>query len=439
MVIFREYIQNAVDSIDEAVESQVLRIDEGKVVVEIDKQHNRIIIQDNGLGIPQSEVISDLLDIGNSKKIHSERRGFRGIGRLVGLSYSDRLSFVTSYPGETIAHRITFDGQRLRELLIPGEHDHFELDDVLKEVTTIDTFPEEKSTHYCKVILDNVENQEGILEKEKVANYISQTAPVPYSPIDFSFANQIHQFFIKSKLELKEYKIYIKDEISEEQLFKLNRDSFLANKQRKIWDSLKGIYIDKFISSNGKVLAVYWYGLTNRLGSILNDGIKGLRMRKGNILVGDKRTLDSVFKEGRFNGWFQGEIFVIDNNIIPNARRDDFELNQSYLELKKYLSELGEKLSKEIRELSLQRNSNKQSCEKTTIKNETISIQPDNLLSNTQSSTTTKYEIINMCEEYTNSEKILLEKVLDAINELPSEEEKKRVFSLIVSKLNLIE
>lgn len=55
-----------------------------------------------------------------------------------------------------------------------------------------------------------------------------------------------------------------------------------------------------------------------------------MRMRLGNILIGDRRTMDVMFKESRFNGWVQGEIFVNTTGLIPNARRDDFEQNEVY-------------------------------------------------------------------------------------------------------------
>lgn len=70
---------------------------------------------------------------------------------------------------------------------------------------------------------------------------------------------------------------------------------------------------------------------------MLDKNIKGLRLRKGNILVGDKTTLNSIFKKPRFNGWFQGEIFIFDTYIVPkfgllsrgstNLMYDDFRVS----------------------------------------------------------------------------------------------------------------
>ena len=80
-------------------------------------------------------------------------------------------------------------------------------------------------------------------------------------------------------------------------------------------------------------------------------------MRKGNILIGDNKTLNGVFKEARFNGWTQGELFVVTDKLIPNARRDDFEQNEAYFKLIEALQEgIGTEISKAIREASSSRN-----------------------------------------------------------------------------------
>ena len=52
-----------------------------------------------------------------------------------------------------------------------------------------------------------------------------------------------------------------------------------------------------------------------------------IRLRKENIQIGDEDTLGftkGFFKEPRGNGYFIGELFVLDSNLIPNARRDYF-------------------------------------------------------------------------------------------------------------------
>lgn len=66
-VVFREYIQNSVDSIDEAVRLGILTPGAEQIVVRLAPTENQIVITDNGLGILSSEVEKTLISIGNSK------------------------------------------------------------------------------------------------------------------------------------------------------------------------------------------------------------------------------------------------------------------------------------------------------------------------------------------------------------------------------------
>ena len=85
--------------------------------------------------------------------------------------------------------------------------------------------------------------------------------------------------------------------------------------------------------------------------------ISGFRVRKGNILIGDSHTMNAIFKEARFNGWTQGEIFIVTDKLIPNARRDDFEQNDAYYKFMEALSNsVGTEIARTIREASLTRN-----------------------------------------------------------------------------------
>ena len=95
---------------------------------------------------------------------------------------------------------------------------------------------------------------------------------------------------------------------------------------------------------------------TRYLGSIYDKSVKGIRLRKGNILIGDHQTLNVVFKDARFNGWSMGEIFAIDTQLIPNARRDNFEKNTAFFLLFEQLSTLAASITKDIRTASLKRN-----------------------------------------------------------------------------------
>ena len=91
--MYREYIQNAVDSFDIVLEKKGISIDWLRIDIHIDSEKRTVSIKDNGCGISEKNAVAMLLDIGNSQKCRGDLRGFRGIGRLAGLGYCSKLIF----------------------------------------------------------------------------------------------------------------------------------------------------------------------------------------------------------------------------------------------------------------------------------------------------------------------------------------------------------
>mgnify|MGYP003685496847 FL=1 len=103
--------------------------------------------------------------------------------------------------------------------------------------------------------------------------------------------------------------------------------------------------------------AVGWILHHNYLGAIpLKTGIKGFRVRCGNIQVGEDNLLDEIFTETRFNSWTVAEVHVIDKNIKPNGRRDNFDQNIHFQNFINHLNPIGREISKNCRNSSILRN-----------------------------------------------------------------------------------
>ena len=150
--LYREYIQNAVDSFDVALERKITSIDKLKIDINIDLKKKSVSIKDNGCGITERNAVALLLDIGNSQKNRSDFRGFRGIGRLAGLGYCSKLIFKTSYESETVSTIIEFDAKLLNELLLPGSFSAISVDDVMEKIVNIKKIQESASKNYFKII-----------------------------------------------------------------------------------------------------------------------------------------------------------------------------------------------------------------------------------------------------------------------------------------------
>lgn len=355
--LFREYIQNAVDSIDDSVEQSTGDLTEHTISIELDTHKKSIKIRDDGKGIPKAIAFKTLLDIGNSQKDLRKNRGFRGIGRLSGLGYCDQLVFSTSYLGETEKSIVAFDAKKLRELLVPGQSNGEEtLTDVLSQVVSCSNASEKKELHYFQVEMFFVTESEGLLDLHKVKDYLLQHMPLPFNK-SFRFGEVVVSKVEKSGYKIPSYNIELSINDERTTLHKPYEDYVVSDRVKHVEERLQDIIVKEFYDDN-KLTAVLWYGKTNFNGTILNQQTKGIRIRKGNVLVGDNTTLNKHFKEERFNGWLIGELFVLDVDIIPNSRRDEFEQNQAYSKLISQIQEWANDVSREIRKASFQRSLN---------------------------------------------------------------------------------
>lgn len=354
-VVYREYIQNCVDSIDSAIGQKLIEPNEAYIDVQLFPMESRIIIKDNGLGIPSADAERVLVSIGNSKKTTENSRGFRGIGRLSALSYCSTLTFFTSFYGEAKGTKFSINADKLAKLLFDSTKEDVTASEVLRKVYEVEHFSEKEDAHYFTVQMDGVYENSGLYSYEDVLDYLSQTAPVPYNP-HFMWGKEITKRLRKEGYNIRSYTINLQYGSTITKIYKPYKDEVLVDKRKNISDKIFDIDIVKTNRSNGDITTIGWIAKTSFLGSIYDKSIKGIRLRKGNILIGDNQTLNVVFKEARFNGWSMGEIFAVDAQLIPNARRDNFEKNSAFFALSEQLTNISASITKEIRTASLKRN-----------------------------------------------------------------------------------
>ncbi|WOC39289.1 ATP-binding protein [Polaribacter sp. HL-MS24] len=142
--IFREYIQNGADQIDKALEERIFStLRDGKIEIEINASSKSISIYDNATGIESNKVQPILKNIAQSTKDRTKNKGFRGIGRLGGLAYCDKLIFETSFKGEEIKSTLIWDSQKLKAI-INNRATKEEATAVIDDVTEFTTETEKK-------------------------------------------------------------------------------------------------------------------------------------------------------------------------------------------------------------------------------------------------------------------------------------------------------
>ena len=355
LMIYREYIQNAVDSIDLAIERQILHSDEGEITIEISGFNRSIRIEDNGIGIPNSEAKPVLINLGCSPKEGLNLRGFRGIGRLGGLAYCDLLRFETRSRAQEEVAVVEWDKKYLDEEL-RGVKKKATLIDAIKKVSRGFLRQPQKGepNHFLRVELINVQkfHSDNLMDIKKVGEYLSQVAPVPYDPSKFSFANKLQEHFSRIQ-DFKSYKIYLNGE----ELFRPYEDGVRISNDRK--DTITDAECFEFLDKKGNPLALGWYAKTNFMASLPSQvAMRGIRVRQGNIEIGDEYFLSDIYKERRFATWNIGEIHIWNHNLTPNARRDGFEQTENYERFLEQANALGRYLSTQCRKHSIERSLN---------------------------------------------------------------------------------
>ena len=327
LMVYREYIQNSVDSIDAAVQEGKLHNGEEIISILISGLNRTIVIEDNGGGIPRAKARRLLLDLGSSPKDGSGQRGFRGIGRLGGLAYCDVVRFETrSAKGENITV-VEWDRKRLDELTKQLNRDTT-LIAIVKNITRTFTraATEKDPHHFFRVQMVNVRrfHSDRLMDIKMIREYLSQVAPVPYDNQTFSFAKQLDKYFSI----IPGYRGY-NISLNGERIFRPYSDKIQIS--GGVTDEIGDIECFEFSTTHAEPLALGWYAKTSFKASLPSQVVmRGIRVRHGNLEVGDEYFLSPYFTERRFATWNIGEIQLCDHKVRPNARRDGFEQTPEY-------------------------------------------------------------------------------------------------------------
>lgn len=343
LVTFREYIQNSCDAIDDAVAAGILSKGDVLIEISIDKDARRITIEDNGTGISVYDFKSRLSDIGYSDKTLETDRGFRGIGRLCGLAYCRELRFISTARGEGMQSTAIFDAAKLNDIF-HGKR-KYTIKEALDAVLRFDTANADADEHFFRVeLIDIVDTNSDLLDVDEVRKYLSFVAPVTYSP-QLYYQTEIYKHAAALNFTITEYRISVNGE-------PLNKPYKTKVKTFRGEDEIFGVDFRDFRDADDNLIAWSWIGLSKFRGVLdqtrgtPDNLMRGIRLRTGNIQIGDADVFKNLFDEVRGTTYFIGEVHTVDKNLRPNGRRDYLEENPAYktLEdaLKKYFAELTE-------------------------------------------------------------------------------------------------
>ncbi len=354
--IYREFVQNAVDAY------QMVGTPAGQRVIDItvDRSNRTVTFRDYASGLNEKEMVAQLLSVGSSWKRGYKLRGFRGIGRLAALGYCRKLIFRSRQSRREPVIELEWDSVALHRYNADGEDKS--LVDILLQISTFSSISDltEENWPDCffECVLEGVRysKNDTLLNPDMVSSYLSEIGPVPFSK-DFSLGQKIYNV-LGDELAF-EVDIHING--SEQPITRPHRNQITSHDGSSILSTVRSLSeivdLEEVLDSEGIPLAMGWILNHDYPGALpISSHIRGLRIRIGNIQVGDERVLDSLFKEHRFNVWCIGEIHICTSNIYPNTRRDDLEQSPQVDDLMNALGVLAKKLTDTCREASLKRN-----------------------------------------------------------------------------------
>ncbi len=339
-IIYREYIQNSADSIDKAIKQKLVTSAEARIDIEINVKAKTVIVIDNGIGIKSSDFERIMSSIADSEKDRAEDKGFRGIGRLGGISSCEKLRFSCSAPGEAILSVCTWDAKTVREILVDKTRNPSAAE-LVDMVTIYETKPCAAEEHFFKVEMLDVESTSlELLDEQSVKDYLRAVAPIPYA-VGFMWKAKIAEFANDHGFRIDEYQVFVNGD----RLFKPYTTNLYEpkNNSKATYDSLIDVKFEIFNDNSGQVIAWMWYGISKfekQIPSI--NPMRGIRLRKSNIQIGNENTFAShdFYDETRGGLYFVGEVFATDKDLIPNGRRDYFNLNDNCREFERLLRPL---------------------------------------------------------------------------------------------------
>jgi molecular chaperone HtpG len=334
-VIYREYIQNACDQIDEAVLLGLYERQDGNI--EIFTDADSISIEDNATGIPAEDFKETLYCIGESKKTAGQNRGFRGIGHWCGFAHCETLVFIAKAVGERIESIMTCDAAQMRSMMLKHRLKvaEYSIDDVLSSTTEFSTNEVSNiESHYFKVVMKGITDaKDEICNHQYVKDYLSFIIPVSYAT-EFRFKKQIHEYANDIGQGITEYNVRINGEPVRKQY----KPTFTTHGKGD--DEIKGVQFKAFNDDNGNLVAWMWFGVSSfKAQMIPANKMRGIRLRSMNIQVGDESALQRLFNESNGRGlyYYIGEVFAVSSDLLPDSQRDYFESGEARTQFERLL------------------------------------------------------------------------------------------------------
>jgi len=325
--VIREYIQNAYDAI--LAWRRVSGVsDYGRIDTKISPPS--IFIYDDGVGMDRAKI-NQYRYVGYSEKRTGEGVGFRGIGKLSGISVAEKLIVTSSPLGVAERYRLVFNANEMLShvLALKSEGKNIPLNELIQTHTTVTTDDEAQDRHYTMVELYNIrDDSKFLLSEDELRVYLSMNAPVDFDP-EFPYSSTVDTALRNYVPDYDTAALYLNGG----RLFKPYLEDLKAPQMDFVWgDGEQSRQMDDDEEENHpEPLAFYWYCEHAKKGQLEDRLRRGLFYRVKNFAVGTNQlpriALWRSTPERSF--YFFGEIHICDPDIVPSSQRDDFEQNEA--------------------------------------------------------------------------------------------------------------
>src|SRR5262249_26073305 len=275
----REYIQNSFDAIRKAEYAEILKPNFGEVEITIDSEERVVTIRDNGIGIPKAEAGTTLLSIGASKKKIGDDAGFRGIGRLAGLAYCEKLVFTTASNNESCETELIFDAAAIRGSISPisSSNDVETAAELLSRLTKLREKDRKPGPPFLEVKLIGV-NQRQFLDVDEVRTYLRQVAPVEFNMQAFVYGNSKINPFLDAHTTRKTINLKLQYDGRQERINKPYKTFHEAGNRTN--NRVDIVDIETFVDPTPARRWIAWLSKPRHLtGTINAEDARGIRLR----------------------------------------------------------------------------------------------------------------------------------------------------------------
>ena len=341
IVVFREYIQNAADAFAKTSDTE----DAEDFAAHIWMVDNDLVFLDNGGGIESNRFKETMYKIGSSDKRKTRNLGYKGIGRLSGIPYCSKLSFIniTDYRSQKF-QEFTVDCNGYRDIQKTELYYNQSFVDLMSTIGSFkkrtaknafkvveghDDLFDNRNTGFLVILQDIASVLKNAIEDDGFLNELGWLLPVPFWPelLAPTDANSHDELFRDLSVPTN----------SNEATSIPARSFQVFYNQKQVFRPLRSEMIRTYLcKSNLDTYAVCVHSFSNKsieLSKSKNNPFSGIRLYIDNMLLCDENELIPVLQQYGMlrHGLYEtiqsvrgmgALIFITDKvNISANARR----------------------------------------------------------------------------------------------------------------------